>query len=1022
MKFIVKRTSFLILLIVLSYQLFAHGGVMTGMHDLKIINTTYFDIIYPPESEETACLVAARVDGLYESICADLHEEPWLRMPITITPTRDQLNAYFTPAYYNMIVLYDTVPTESLAVFKDNIINVLYHELVHAVTMNMKSTLLKKYSKLFGDLFSFSYITAPLSVLEGTAVAFESKSGEGRLNDPFSTQLVKQGKLEGKFPSYTNTFYARDIYPMGAVPYVIGGSFITWLYDTYGGDTFTSYWRTIVSLSDNYAISKKEIGSAFPEGPFNEVVFKKIYGISSSDAWNSFYQAINVPNVAADPVASGDAADYFVVCAKSNPPAKKLSVRKQYEEQQAHEQWNKQGSRYVSVTSCKNGVAWIDASCSTAWYSALTGTHWQKPRKLFTLTNLSRISFSSDGAYLAVSCAKTNATIKFYVGVYSMKNGRLVLAKQDGLRDATVVTNADGTHALVAIKTHSQFTNLSMLPLKEKNLKCSGFIQPVYHEAATWNRIPFSVCDIGKGKVAYIAKDGISWSIQLYDTVTNITTSFVPSNTQYIMQNLAPGAEENTFLFSWGERGKNIGMLPRLGMLDIRDGEPVWSFQSNDISGGVHYPAVLPGAKSTGTFPTVVYSGQFYDNTKLLILSAATTAGIIPPTSAADDTNAGTGTDTILEAARISEQVPDTSFAKNAHAYHELSYYKKGVFFPIGIVPVSDEKLNQSLFSLLGATWYTSNPWRDKVLFASVCIDPLTLTGGVFANLTGGTDSDIFKYVLSGTAVFDSYGFCQTLDTLSVSSGIPVGKVSQLTFSAASNFFAGESRSIMDELNYKSWFKSPEHTDNMLVSKSSGAVKFSTIHQTGPGRFEKSGVFASVNYSFDYSKTLSTDIVTQYHNLGATAGFQVPQLFSSKNPYGLTCNFPFTATSELFSDPGCFEKHTATIVLLSAEVQQPIDILHLYLNRVTFEASYTGSLKYDNPQSWDFLRTADLLANYKELSYYDTASFTAHTYLRLNEGEAAQFPFDVSSTLYYRIHPEADEQTWGFGMFGTILF
>src|SRR5574344_461457 len=191
MKFQLKKFLSAIVFAYAAAILFAHGGVMTGMHDLKIISTIYFDVIYPPESEKAASLVAERIDGMYEGICNDLHEKPWLHMPITISPIRDEMNAYFTPAYYNMIVLYDTVPDEQLAVNTENLLQVLYHELVHAVTMNMKSDEIKKYSKIFGSFFSYAYLSAPSSVLEGTAVAFESKDGEGRLNDPFSTQIVK---------------------------------------------------------------------------------------------------------------------------------------------------------------------------------------------------------------------------------------------------------------------------------------------------------------------------------------------------------------------------------------------------------------------------------------------------------------------------------------------------------------------------------------------------------------------------------------------------------------------------------------------------------------------------------------------------------------------------------------------------------------------------------------------------------------------------------------------------------------
>lgn len=1003
MKSSLKKTVSVIVLLSAEFILFAHGGVMTGMHDLKIIGTTYFDILYPPESQKTAALVAEHIDAMYEGICVDLNEEPWLHMPVTITPIRDEMNAYFTPAYYNMIVLYDTVPTEQLAVNTQNLLQVLYHELVHAVTMNMKSDSLKKNSKLFGDFWAYHYLTAPCSVLEGTAVAFESKTGEGRLNDPFSTQIVKQAKIEGQFPSYKGTYMARDIYPVGSVPYVIGGSFISWLYQTYGAVRFTSFWRSLVSLTDDYQMTDKQLKKESLDRPFYEIIFKRVYGIAVGDAWHRFYESIAVPDVAADPVDAGEAKDFFIE-EKTATAKRRASLAEQ-------EAWNNKGSRYVSVTSCNKGVAWIDASCGAVWYASLSADRWQKPRKLFTLTDVSRISFSSDGLYLAVSCAKTVATTKFRVGVYSMKSKSLVFAPQTGNRDAAIITNADGSHVLAAVHTQSQFSQLVFLTLNEKNGKCRGFIQPYDSTTAlTWNRVPFSVCDAGAGVAAYIAKDGMRWSVQLYDPATQKTECFFPKNEQYILENLAPGAEKNTFLFVWGERGSDVVMLPRFGMLDLRGSEPVWTFQNRDISGGVHFPAVLPGSEHM-----IVYSSQCYTNTKLLILSMQNNTTVLA--------SAGESV-TLKETDVESELTPDTSIAQNARTYHDYLYWNKGSFIPFSIVPVSDTDFNASYFSLIGATWFTSNPWMDKVLSASVAFDPFTLTGGMFASFTGGTDGGLFAYTLSGTSLFDSYGFCQTYDTVALTSSLPVGNVSKIVFSAESLFFNGKDRTCNDVFALKDCFTSPEHMTLSLHSRSTGAMLLTTVHRTGPGKYEKGGVFASVDYLLEYKKTNtagdeSSDL---FNTIGAAFGFQVPCLIPKSNPYGVTLNLPLTAQIHLFDDVGSFETHSASLILFSAEIQQPIDSMHLYCNRLTVEGIYKGTFKYQNPQSWDLLRTADLIAQHESFSYYDTASLTIHTYLSVNEGEIARYPFDLSSTVYYRIRPQFDEQKWGFGMFGKVLF
>ena len=108
--------------------------------DTYVIETKYFDIIYPLQSEQTAQILAQNVDAMYEEIASSLNTEITMHLPVVITPNTQQLNAYFSPMPYNHIVIYDTPPdSSSIAVFSKTVLSIFYNELFHACLLNIRS-------------------------------------------------------------------------------------------------------------------------------------------------------------------------------------------------------------------------------------------------------------------------------------------------------------------------------------------------------------------------------------------------------------------------------------------------------------------------------------------------------------------------------------------------------------------------------------------------------------------------------------------------------------------------------------------------------------------------------------------------------------------------------------------------------------------------------------------------------------------------------------------------------------------
>lgn len=283
--FFSKAILFLISLLFATAVLHAHGGVLShAKGKLYVISTKYFDIIYPLESENSAKHLAEKADEMYLCLCDSFQSEPYQRFPVTITPSVESLNAYFSASPYNRIVLYDTVPEESLDMYSDTLLDVFYHELTHAVTMNIKSPLMKKLS-FFSDAATLQGISFTPFWIEGAAVFMESQNEEGRLNDPYSLQMAYQAKEEEKRLSWRDVTGARDTFPGGNDAYIFGSLFTEYLSNKYGREKYNEFWKT----------AGEKLPLSFVAG-----IFKDVYGVKLSDEWKEFWKTLESPEIDKD--------------------------------------------------------------------------------------------------------------------------------------------------------------------------------------------------------------------------------------------------------------------------------------------------------------------------------------------------------------------------------------------------------------------------------------------------------------------------------------------------------------------------------------------------------------------------------------------------------------------------------------------------------------------------------------------------------------------------------------------------
>ncbi len=471
------------------------AGVLTGTSGVRLVQTVYFDIIYPPGSAVSASILAECADRLYEHACAELGASPYFRMPVVLTPSHDNLNAYFTPLPYNRIVVYDTLPgaddSGSLAVFSRSLQSVFYHEVVHAVSLNIKSPAFRVLSAVFADCLNPALAVVPTLFSEGASVALESAAGEGRLNDAFSTHSVYQAKLEGVFPRWRNAAGARDVYPSGTVPYLFGGEFTRYLLWAYGKERYAEFWYQCGRLQ----FFKLTAG-----------IFKKVYGLPLADAWRDFEAQLVLPDVSAAPDAL-TGVEYLL------PDAKK--------------------TLYRSLTSSPAGAAWIDPYTSSVRFAengtcvddktgetgvggeigvdGKTGIDSERAVvTLLTLSGLKKISFSPDGAYLALSRTLSGTFPKNEVFIYRMSSRTLERLPAAHVREGTVVRLSDGRYAAAAVRTggtaDAQSAEIVFYEITETDSGRFRFsAEPVFLFGLNSGVAPYALCAVPGGKLAFTA-------------------------------------------------------------------------------------------------------------------------------------------------------------------------------------------------------------------------------------------------------------------------------------------------------------------------------------------------------------------------------------------------------------------------------------------------------------------------------------------------------------------------------------
>ena len=276
-----KRLIAAALLVVLALPVMA-SNIGGYVKDAKTASTTHFDIIYKDESLVTASCIYDNCESIYSSLVSFFGKDPNFRIPVVITSSYKDLNAYYSIYPANRIVLFDTVATKGdLTNFRQTILSIFRHELSHAFQFNFRGPFFNALHQTFGDIVSLSPILYLYpSMSEGGAVLSESADGDGRINNSYSMQIVKQAKIEGMFPNWFEVAGAWDTYPSGQLYYNFSACFLEYLSQTYGRENIAGIFKDFSRLRLLSTAGR---------------VIKEHIGKSVQEAWKDFYEWVEVP-------------------------------------------------------------------------------------------------------------------------------------------------------------------------------------------------------------------------------------------------------------------------------------------------------------------------------------------------------------------------------------------------------------------------------------------------------------------------------------------------------------------------------------------------------------------------------------------------------------------------------------------------------------------------------------------------------------------------------------------------------
>ena len=953
---------------------------------MKVVATQYVDIIFCDESLHTAQLVIENVDNLFEQAFLELGSKQKIRFPIVISPDSDNLVISYSPIPYNRIIIFDAVPTAEMACYENTILSLLYHEITKAVNYSVTFKFAQVIKNVFrvDSLQPIPLLNIPFSIVEGWSFIEESKDGNGRMNDFFFLEQLSVAKFENKFPDWMQVSVKKELKRENDLSYAAGAAFIAFIQQRWGMEKFLEFWNE----SGNINFFRLMAGN-----------FKKVYGVSLSSAWKDFVEVIPLPS------------DIEQIIELEKYTSKLIK--------------NDTEGAVKNIINTPYGLVWYDDIRHEVDILDLNSE--VKTRKLlFLASDITRLSLSPDGRFLAVSFTELGSREQFkndVTWIFDLEERRF-LSDSYRLRESSIIQLQDNTYAIAGVDTSKKYPIIKVYTIPEiydvldiESADESSKI--VYSKSLNYNSIPTSITFVKNGIFQCLVNNQNRWFLLRVDINSKEEKTFTlldGNNIPLSIRNLnLLNKETKSYSFMYMEKG-DVSFV-KMGILTLdEDFYPKeLLLQSNNLSGGVNYPTVKDDV--------LFYSANRYNFNELVCVDINLL-----------DFNKGNVQEDFSD---LDLKQSDLPFNYKTKMYLAFPYWFNGLIVPM--LPVWNLSLTEGtkMWPGLGLTYITSiDPLQNTDFVVSAGFGFAKLN---FELLTDPTVKKLETFIDGMTDFSDNWsaaGFIKNTSTpVDISLGtillynhkigtykwdsiattkwdIPLGmsfrKLSmdiQSRFSFSTDYY--DVNKIEEKPSLSNWPTLNQAYKSFLLQ--SNAV-YSNIHQHGVSAFEKRGISIStsiigfwdidktlsvINENIKKRELLSTNSQNQNTNqddssngsvlsdffgsvetftFGFSIDIEVPRLTPLKFYKGLVLSVPARFELNFFDKVGSVMEYGVEILPLGIEINRGIPFLNLFFSRVGIFVGYFGNFVYDtnstNLPNVIYLSTyKDVFANSTYLDY-----------------------------------------------------
>lgn len=201
----------------------------------RTLETPHFQVHFHQGEEALARRAAGAAERAHALLAPVLDHEPRVRTQIVVSDGFDDANGLATPLPYDQIHLY-AVPPESLSELNDYtdwVTSLVTHEYAHILHLDTVEGVPAFLNAVFGKILVPNGFT-PSWLIEGIAVLHESPPGHGRNSSALFDMYARAIVVEGGLFALDDTSNPPLDWPLGSIPYLLGGRFLAFLQERHG--------------------------------------------------------------------------------------------------------------------------------------------------------------------------------------------------------------------------------------------------------------------------------------------------------------------------------------------------------------------------------------------------------------------------------------------------------------------------------------------------------------------------------------------------------------------------------------------------------------------------------------------------------------------------------------------------------------------------------------------------------------------------------------------------------------------